>query len=287
MRWQTGHCLWAAALLAFVSGAVQAGDGNVVSAGGSITEIVYALGEQDRLIARDTTSTFPEEAQKLPNVGYVRALSPEGVLALRPGLILAEADAGPPETLDLLRDSGVPLVLIPDVPTTDGITAKIRAVGDALGATEPADQLAQQVAAQMQLVAERAAGVPEESRKRVLFVLSLQGGRILAAGQETEASSVIELAGAVNAMNGFTGYKPVSEEAVIAAAPDIILMMNRGSAGMADDAAILAVPALAATPAGKDNSLIRMDGQYLLGFGPRTAQAVTELAERIYGPTGS
>lgn len=280
-------CLWAAAVLSMISGTVQADRANIVSAGGSITEIIYALGAQDRLVARDTTSTFPQEAQALPNVGYVRALSPEGVLAMKPGLILAEEDAGPPETLELLREANVPLVLIPDVPTSEGIAAKIRAVGDALGVDEPANELAKQVTAQMKAVADRAAEVPEHWRKRVLFVLSLQGGRILAAGHDTEASSVIELAGAVNAMNGFSGYKPVSEEAVIAAAPDIILMMDRRGAGMADDAAVLSLPALAATPAGQEMALIRMDGQYLLGFGPRTAQAVTELADRIYGPAGS
>lgn len=280
-------CLWAAVALSMVSGSAQADHANIVSAGGSITEIIYALGAQDRLVARDTTSTFPQEAQALPNVGYVRALSPEGVLAMKPGLILAEEDAGPPETLELLREANVPLVLIPDVPTSEGIATKIHAVGDALGVDEPANELAKQVTAQMKVVADRAAEVPEHSRKRVLFVLSLQGGRILAAGHDTEASSVIELAGAVNAMNGFSGYKPVSEEAVIAAAPDIILMMDRRGAGMADDAAVLSLPALAATPAGQEAALIRMDGQYLLGFGPRTAQAVTELADRIYGPSGS
>ncbi|MEO9780826.1 MAG: ABC transporter substrate-binding protein [Sedimentitalea sp.] len=280
-------CLWAAVALSMVSGSAQADHVNIVSAGGSITEIIYALGAQDRLVARDTTSTFPQEAQALPNVGYVRALSPEGVLAMKPGLILAEEDAGPPETLELLREANVPLVLIPDVPTSEGIATKIRAVGDALGVDEPANELAKQVSAQMKVVADRAAEVPEHSRKRVLFVLSLQGGRILAAGHDTEASSVIELAGAVNAMNGFSGYKPVSEEAMIAAAPDIILMMDRRGSGMADDAAVLSLPALAATPAGQEMALIRMDGQYLLGFGPRTAQAVTELADHIYGPAGS
>lgn len=287
MRRLKTTCLWAATALAVASGAAQADTANVVSAGGSITEIIYALGKQDRLVARDTTSTYPEGAQALPNVGYVRALSPEGVLAMNPGLILAEADAGPPETLELLREAEVPLVLITDAPTSEGIAAKIRAVGEALGVEDAAGRLADEVTTQMQAVAKRAAEVPEASRKRVLFVLSLQGGRILAAGNDTEASSVIELAGAVNALDGFSGYKPVSEEAVIASAPDFILMMDRRGAGMADDAAVLSVPAFAATPAGQEMALIRMDGQYLLGFGPRTAQAVTELAERIYGAADS
>ncbi|WP_424985570.1 heme/hemin ABC transporter substrate-binding protein [Microbulbifer sp. S227A] len=279
--------LCGALLLALAAGDVRAGEADVVSAGGSITEIVFALGEQDRLVARDTTSTYPDAARALPNVGYLRALSPEGVLALRPGLILAEEDAGPPETLEVLRAAGVPLVLIPDDPSPEGITAKIRAVGDALGAPERADQLARQVTDQMRAVAGRAAGLADHARKRVLFVLSLQGGRVLAAGEETKAASVIELAGAVNAMAGFTGYKPVTEEAIIAAAPDIILMMDRGGAQPVDDAAVLAMPAIAATPAGRNKAVIRMDGQYLLGFGPRTARAVTDLATRIYGPAGS
>ncbi|RKF14592.1 hemin ABC transporter substrate-binding protein [Roseovarius spongiae] len=255
----------------------------IVSIGGAITEIVYQLGQQDRLVARDTTSIYPEAALELPDVGYVRALSPEGVLSMAPDLVLAEADAGPPATLDVLREARTPLALIPDSPTAAGIVEKIDAVGAALGAEAEADALAASVAAQLARAAARAGAVPEAGRKRVLFVLSGQGGRILAAGRNNEAATVIEMAGAINALDGFEGYKPVSDEAIVQAAPDAILMMTRGGEAMIDDATLFALPAIAATPAGENRAVIRMGGQYLLGFGPRTAQAVQDLADALYG----
>lgn len=269
------------AVLATAAGADPAQ--RVVSIGGSITEIVYELGQQHRLIARDTTSTHPEPALDLPDVGYVRALSPEGVLSMNPGLVLAEADTGPPETLDVLREARIPLVLIPDAPTGAGILAKIRAVGAALEAETEAEALARKVAAQLDRARSRSAAIPDDARLRVLFVLSGQGGRLLAAGQGNAAAAVIEMAGATNALDGFDGFKQVSDEAIIAAAPDAILMMTRGGVVMVEDSEILTMPAIAATPAGIEGRVIRMNGQYLLGFGPRTAQAVEDLTDALYG----
>lgn len=276
----------AATLMLAPFAAAQAGD-RVVSIGGSVTEIVYALGQQHRLVARDTTSTHPEAAQALPDVGYVRGLSPEGVLSMNPSLVLAEADAGPPEALAVLAEARVPLVLIPDAPSGVGILQKIRAVGAALDVESEAGALADQVAAQLARAADRAAALPDSARKRVLFVLSGQGGRLLASGSGTEAAAVIDMAGAINAMAGFAGYKQVSDEAIVQAAPDAILMMTRGGAMMIEDDALLAMPAIAATPAGQNRAVIRMGGQYLLGFGPRAAQAVQDLADALYGASGT
>ncbi len=269
-----------AATLAAPAGADPAE--RIVSIGGSITEIVYELDQQHRLIARDTTSTFPEVALDLPDVGYVRALSPEGVLSVNPELVLAEVDAGPPEALAVLKEAGMPLVLIPDDPTAAGILEKIRAVGAALDVDAQAGALADNVAAQLDRTTARANAVAEGERKRVLFILSGEGGRILAAGRNTEAATVIGMAGAINALDGFEGYKPVSDEAIVQAAPDVILMMTRGGAVMVDNDALFALPAIAATPAGENRAVIRMGGQYLLGFGPRTAQAVQDLADALY-----
>lgn len=255
----------------------------ILSIGGSVTEIVYALNQQHRLIARDTTSNHPDAALSLPDVGYVRALSPEGVLSMDPSLVLAEADAGPPEALDVLKEAQVPLVLIPDEPTGAGIIEKIRAVGIALDVEADAGVLADKVAAQLERAIARADSIADTDRKRVLFVLSNEGGRILASGDNTEAANMIDMAGAVNALVGFNGYKQVSDEAIVQAAPDVILMMIRGGQITVDDNTLFAQPAIAATPAGPNRAVIRMGGQYLLGFGPRTAQAVQDLADALYG----
>ena len=270
----------AALLVGLLAAAPVAAQERVASIGGSVTEIVYALGQQDRLVARDSTSTWPEDATALPDVGYMRALSPEGVLSVSPDLVLADEGSGPPEAIDVLRKASVPVVLLPADPTADGIAAKVEEIGRALGVEADAEALAGTIRADLAAAEKRAAAIPEGERKRVLFVLSLQGGRIMASGEGTSAASMIEMAGAVNAVEGFEGYKPVTEEAVIAAAPDVILMMDRGAGH--DPDGLFGLPAIAATPAGQSRALVTMDGLYLLGFGPRTADAVSDLSHALY-----
>lgn len=273
-----------AAVLAAFTGAGMAQDAErVLSIGGSVTEIVHALGEGDRLIARDTTSTFPPMAAELPNVGYARALSPEGVLSVAPTLILAIEGAGPPETIEVLRQSGVDMVTIPEAQSAAGIAEKIAAVGEALGVSERAEALISETSAALEVAEARRAQVPMDARKRVLFILSLQGGRILASGRDTQASAIIEMAGGVNAVTEFEGYKQMTDEAVAQAAPDVILMMDRSGDHAIADEQLFAMPAIRTTPAGGTESVLRMGGLYLLGFGPRTAQAALDLNAALYG----
>ena len=155
---------------------VQAAE-RVLSIGGSVTEIIYALGAGDKLVARDTTSSYPEPALDLPDVGYIRALAPEGVLSVNPDLIIAEAGAGPVETLDVLTQAEIPFVEVPDAYTGDGILAKIDAVGTAIERPDAARALRDKVAAELTEVAAKVASVPQDDRKRVLFILSTRGGR--------------------------------------------------------------------------------------------------------------
>lgn len=252
----------------------------VVAIGGSITEIVYALGAGDRLVARDSTSTYPPEATKLPDIGYMRQLSPESVLSVDPTAILAQEGSGPPEAMDVLKKAAVPLIIVPEKYSEDGILEKIRIVGEALDRPEAAEKLARTVRDEIDAAEKRLATI--KTPKHVLFVLSAQGGKLLASGTGTAADGIIRLAGARNAMDAFEGYKPLSDEAVIVARPDVILMMTGGAPGGLGDEEILSQPGIAATPAGASKALIRMDGLYLLGFGPRTASAVRELSSKLY-----
>jgi len=252
----------------------------IVAIGGSVTEIVYRLGEEDRLIARDTTSDYPEAAMSLPDVGYIRALSPEGVLSVEPDLILSLEGAGPPEAIALLQQAGVRFVEIPDGHTGEAIVTKIRAVGSALGVAEKADQLAREVEQELRAVEQLFAA--RTDRVPTLFILAVQDGRIMAAGADTQADGMIAMAGGFNVMGTMSGYRQVSDEAVIAAAPDAILVMQRGDEFGTERDQLLAHPAIAATPAGKDGRILSMDGMYLLGFGPRTASAVRELHRGLH-----
>jgi iron complex transport system substrate-binding protein len=280
---------WLATGLSFAMGFMAAGPvyssdrlpenaDRIVAIGGSLTEIVYALGEQDRLVARDSTASFPAEALSLPDVGYMRALSPEGVLSVRPDGILAIEGSGPPEAVSVLASAGVPFVTVPEGYSGEAIQEKIRTVGAALGVDDKAKALSEKVAADL---ADAVSDAHKLNRKtRVLFVLSYAGGRVLASGTGTAADAIIQMAGAKNAIDGVPGYKQLNEEAITAANPDVILMMERhGDENTASE--ILSNAAIAQTPAGQNKRLIRMNGLYLLGFGPRTASAVRALSDDL------
>ncbi|WP_417693094.1 heme/hemin ABC transporter substrate-binding protein [Roseibium sp.] len=251
----------------------------VVAIGGSVTEIIYALGLEDRLVARDSTSLYPQQALALPDVGYIRALSPEGVLSTGMDAIVALEGSGPPETMTVLAEAGVPIVLVPEAYSAQGILDKIEVVGQAMGAQDKADVLIEQLKQELAAAEAEAAARPGDTK--VLFVLSLQGGNVLASGEGTAADGVLKMAHLTNAVSGFSGYKPLSNEAVTEAAPDVILMMSGAGDHSARKDTVLTHPALGATPAGKNERIIAMNGLYLLGFGPRTASAVTELSAEV------
>ncbi len=253
----------------------------IIAIGGSVTEIVYALGQQDRLVGRDRTSSFPPEAQDLPDIGYMRALTPEGVLSVAPDMILSIEGAGPPEAIAVLKDAGVDFVEITDEFSRDGVVAKIRAVGAALNEESAANALADQVGAEIDAANAAAVAATGSNPMRVLFILSARDDRILVGGTETQADSIIRLAGGVNAVPNVSGFKPITPEALAVAAPDIILMMDRGDDHATSETELFELPALALTPAGRNKRLVRMKGLYLLGFGPRTASAITELSAAL------
>ena len=192
----------------------------IVSIGGAITEILYALGFDDRVAGVDATSLYPADALRdKPNVGYMRQLSPEGVLGLNPSLVLAVQGSGPKETMDVLETAKVPLVLVPETFSEQGLLDKIRLVGHAMGADRRAECLTAAVADDLAHLRELRARVTKPVR--VMFVMSLLNGRAMAAGEKTAANEIIRLAGAVNAIEGYDGYKTITDEAIVAAKPDV------------------------------------------------------------------
>lgn len=253
----------------------------VIALGGAVTEIIFALGEGDRLVGVDTTSRYPEIATTLPDVGYYRQLGAEGLLSLAPDLILADPGAGPPAALRQVASAGVCIVEVTDGGSAAAVGERVRDVAAALKVEDKGTVLADRLDARFaELDAAVTAGA---DRPKVLFLLSLAGDTPLAAGSDTDADAIIRLAGGVNAV-AFKGYKPLSPEAAAAAAPDALLMM----AHVVDEAGgashVLGLPQIRLTPAGRAGRLIAMDGLLLLGFGPRTPDAIAELAARLRQP---
>lgn len=252
----------------------------IVSVGGAVTEILYALGLEDRIVGVDSTSLYPSNALSTKaNVGYMRQLSPEGVLGLAPDLILAIEGSGPASTLDVLRQAKVPLKIVPDRYTEDGLINKIKFIAREMKVEARGECLAAAAAADLAAIKELRSHIGHKAR--VMFVMSLLDGRAMAAGRNTAADEIIALAGGTNAIDGYDGYKTISEEAIIAAKPGVILAMQRGKDSLNADA-VFSTPAFKLTPASASKSFIAMDGLYLLGFGPRTAAAAHDLASDLY-----
>jgi iron complex transport system substrate-binding protein len=257
--------------------------GRVVSVGGALTEIVFALGAEGVLVGVDTTSLHPVAAQKLPSVGYARALSAEGVLSLRPTLVLAGADAGPPMVLRQLEAARVAIERVDLAHHPEGLFAAVRRKGGLLGCSAGAEALATRLEGEMQRarvrVAELSAGRPAP---RVLFVLSHAANQLRISGSGTAAHAMLELAGARNAFGEVEGYKPLAPEAAIAAAPELILATEQGLAATGGIDGLLKAPGLAATPAGRARRVVALEALLLLGFGPRLPQALAQLAEALH-----
>ncbi|MEL7466606.1 MAG: ABC transporter substrate-binding protein [Pseudomonadota bacterium] len=251
----------------------------IVVAGGDLTEIVFALGRGDDVVGVDTTSGWPLEATTREQVGYMRRLSAEGVLSLTPDLLLVAPDAGPKSVLELIEKAGVEIATAPGDDGADGVADKIAFVSTALGATEAGEAAKKDYQLRLDGAREIASG--DATGQRVLFVLSIRDGAPIVGGADTSANEMIREAGAVNAAADIDGYKPMNAEAIIAAAPDVILMTNAHAdrLGGLDD--VLDRPDISLTPAGRERRAVLMDALLLLGMGPRTPEAIVELSRGL------
>jgi iron complex transport system substrate-binding protein len=272
-----GLAALAAALPARASGR------RVVVAGGGIAEIVCALGARGRLVGADSTALFPTGLSALPQIGYMRSLGAEGVLSLSPDLLLAAHEAGPPEVLKRLERAGVRIARIPRIHDATSLVAAVRAVAASLALREQGETLAAALAADFASLAGIVAALP--AHPRVVFVLALGGGAPQAAGRETSADAMLTLAGARNVVDDYRGYRPVSAESLLAAAPEAIVTTSHTVAALGRIAAIGAIPALSVLRAVRERRIVSLDSLYLLGFGPRTAHAARDLAAALQGGT--
>ena len=245
---------------------------------GDLTEIVYALGAEDYLVARDASSIFPRVAEELPNLGFAGALNVEAILGFEPTLIIGTPMAGPPEVLDQLRQAGVEVLIIEDLNGLDAPQIKIRDVGDALGIPQRAEELALDVEKRMEAVM---AAAENDKPLRVMHIYIRRGGLQLVSGAGNKAEAIIEAAGGLDAAaeSGIVGWVPLTPEALVAADPDVYLVMDRGLAVVGGIEGLLEIPGMSQTKAGQGPHVISMADLYLLGFGPRLPEAIADLAQ--------
>lgn len=261
----------------------------IVSVGGALTETLYALGAQGELVGVDTTSIYPEAARVLPSVGYARSLSAEGLLSLRPTLVVATEDAGPPAVLRQIEEAGIALRVLDADHRFEGMLARTLRLAEISARLDAGRALAARLQQDWQQTRERVAGRAQAGKHlpRVVFVLSHSIGQVRVAGRDTAADAMIRYAGGRNVFaDGFAGYKPLTPEAVIAGAPDLILGTDQGLAAAGGIDGLLRLPGLAQTPAGRARRVVALEALWLLGFGPRLPQAVAALSDAIQPKAG-
>ena len=255
----------------------------IVSLNGDFTEIIYALGLEENLIAVDTSATYPPEALELPKVGYQRSLSSEGILAMEPTLVIGGTAAGPPETLDQIREAGVTVAILETEPTIAGSAKKIRDIATALGVPEKGEELATQLEADVE-EAKALAAQAEGDAPTAIFVYIRGLDTLLIAGNGDLSADLFEAAGAISGgvEAGFNGFVPMTAEALVTTAPDFIVAFESGLESVGGIDGLLEVPGVAQTPAGENRAIITFDGLFFAGGGPRTGEALMQLVLALH-----
>ncbi|OOH76771.1 hemin ABC transporter substrate-binding protein [Pseudomonas koreensis] len=255
-----------------------------VSAGGALSEWVSALGGESKLVGVDTTSQHPESLKSLPSIGYQRSLSAEGILSLRPDILIGTEEMGPPPVLSQVKAAKVQVVLFsaqPDLPTLE---KNVTHLGQLLGTEAQAKQLLQSY--QQQLDAQKVRVADAQSKHKapgVLLLLGHAGGKPLIAGKDTAADWLLQQAGGHN-LATHTGYKPFSVESLASLDPEVLVFADRALTGEAAKAALFKEnPILNSSRAAKAGRVLELDPTLLVGgLGPRLPAALKTLSDGFY-----
>ena len=253
----------------------------IVVAGGSITEIIYLLGQGDKIVAVDVTSNYPEETKNITSIGYVRNVSTEGVLSLAPSLILGEDDMGPPNVVKQLKGMNADLRIIHEEQTVNGIIEKIRCVASIIGKEDLASQIIEKDINPVLIKLKENQISNKKNKKKIMLVLSMQGTSPMVAGSGTSGDSFIKMIGGDNIFSSFNGWKNVTAESILKLNPDYIIIPEKDLHKQSKVAEIVDNPIFSNTNAGKNNNFLFEDGMAILGFGPRTIYAAFDLSEKI------
>jgi len=263
---------------AFITPCIYAQE-RIITAGSAITETVCALGDCDKIIASDRTSLYPTKIQQLPSIGYRSGINAEGILSLKPTLIIAEKDYVDEAVISQLSSTGIKLVIIDRKNNVNDTKNFITQIATALHRETEGKKLIrgiEQEVADTKALLQKATANP-----KVLCIYNRGTASVSIAGTDT-FSEILKYVGATNAITSVEGYKPLNTEALIAANPDYILMVATGFESLGGMEGMLKVPGVAQTTAGKKKQIIALDALMLTNFGPRFGQAVRELVTLLH-----
>ena len=252
----------------------------VVAAGGSIAEMLYSLGAGNLLVAVDSTASYLPETASLPSVGYVRNLSAEGILALKPSLILGEHDMGPAEVLSQLSSVEVEVKRVDERHSTQGIIDKFVCVARILGKEDVAQDILRGRLAGVLTLLEKA-NEASADLPRAALVLNFVDNQPIVAGANTSGDGLLRMAGAQNIFSDIEGWKPLSRELLIAANPEHLVVTERALKSIGGLQGMLSDPLLASTDALSDDNVHAYGGMSLLGFGLQTLEVALSLKKAI------
>ena len=251
----------------------------IITAGSAITETVCALGECGKIIASDKTSLYPAEIQKLPSIGYRSGISAEGIISLRPTLLIAEKEYVEATVLTQIQSAGIKVMIIDRVYTLDGTRDLIRKIAAELNRSAEGDKIIRKIEGELAEV--QSTIKKSKIQPKVLCVYNRGASSVSAAGTHT-FSEILPLAGATSAVTGIEGYKPLNTEALMASNPDYILMFESGIQSIGGVDGVFKIAGVGQTTAGKKKQIIAMDGIKLSNFGPRLGEAVKELVAQLH-----
>lgn len=258
---------------------------------GSLAATVWALGFGETLVGRDISTTFPG-VEGLPVVtGSGHAISPESVLALRPDLIITDGTIGPLDVVLQLRDAGVTVVFVRELAGLRAPAAMARSVAAIFGAPDAGEELANtldiDIKAVTETIAAQAPLLREDKLRMVFLYLRGANGIYYLFGKESGAGELIEALGGIDIATetGWVGLRPMTDEALIAANPDLIIVMTEGLASVGGARELVKEkPAIGLTRAGQKLRFVDMADSQVLSFGPRTPEVIDALARAIYAP---
>lgn len=250
----------------------------IVSISGGVTEIVAALGHEKEIVGTDVTSTYPETLDATAeNLGHVRSMTIEPVMALNPTLILASDKDVNPDLLEKIKASKIQTELFKQEFTIDGTKNLINQVAKALGNTNQ-QALLDKIDADVKQIQ------PIAKKPKVLFIYA-RGNMMMVGGKNTPMASIIEIAGGQNAANDFEDFKPLTPEAVVQSNPDVLLFFTTGLEGSGGIEGALKMPGVPQTNAGKNKKVIALDGGLISSFGPRVGEAALSLNKLLIEST--
>ena len=250
----------------------------LVVAGGSLSELIYAMGIGNRVVGVDETTSYPPETAALPHIGYWKQLSSEGILSLHPDSFITWQDAGPQIVLDQLRAQKVNVVTLPRVPATvEQMYANIRELAQTLRIPEQGETLIDRIRQRLDRVQHNVAA--KNAPVKAMFILSADGSAPQVAGKGSVADAIMTLAGAQNVAT-HAQYKSYSAESLIAANPEVIVVTSQ----MVDGglARLSTIAGITHTAAWKNQRIVAIDQALILGMGPRVADAVEALHQQFW-----